>query len=98
MKNSATAITGRGMFTMRPANFGRHDKRISQKAMDQAMTRLVAPVVFSTLTRLGAALMPGTPPAGEAAELVGPDTGLDVLHIRAAPCCVIHLLTGRQHG
>jgi hypothetical protein len=49
------------MFTMRPANLGRHDKRISQKAMDQAMTRLVAPVVFSTLTRLGLALMPVTP-------------------------------------
>src|SRR5689334_9577454 len=30
LKNSAAAMTGRGMFTMRPANLGRHDKRISQ--------------------------------------------------------------------
>jgi len=61
LKNSAAAITGRGMFTMRPANFGRHDSRMSQKPMDQAINRLVAPVVFSMLTRLGAALMPGVP-------------------------------------
>jgi hypothetical protein len=34
---------------------------MSQKAIDHAMTRLVAPVVRSRLTRVGAALIPGTP-------------------------------------
>ena len=61
LKNSAAAITGRGMLTMRPANFGRQERTTSQAAIDQAMTRLAAPVVFSRLTRLGLALIPELP-------------------------------------
>ena len=100
LKNRAAAITGRGIFTMRPANFGRHDKRTSQQAMDQAITRLVAPVVFSTLTRLGLALMPGVPnkPPAEAAKPVRPHTGFDVSHIRATPSRIVHLLTSSQNA
>src|ERR1700722_4812772 len=61
LKKRVAAITGRGMLTMRLANLGRQERTMSQAAIDQAMTRLVAPLVFSTLTRLGLALIPLLP-------------------------------------
>jgi hypothetical protein len=88
LKNRAAAITGRGMLTMRPANFGRHDRRMNQRAMDQAMTRLVAPVVISTLTSVGAALIPGTP-SNPPTKLPSPSARM--------PAAMLHI-SGRRHA
>jgi hypothetical protein len=68
LKNNAAPITGRGMSTIMLANCGRHESTISQAAIDQATARLVTPVVFSSPTRLGLALIPGVPNAPPAAH------------------------------
>src|SRR5262249_59976238 len=60
--------TGRGMLTIKLENFGKQESRISHPAIDHAITRLVAPVVFSIPTRLGLALIPGVPKAPPTAQ------------------------------
>ena len=62
------------------------------------MTRLVAPVVISTLTSVGAALSLERQAADQAAEPVRPYAGCDVAHIGASPRGVVHLLASRQHA
>ena len=47
------------MLTIRLENFGKQASKTSHPAIAHAITRLVAPVVFSIPTRLGLALMPG---------------------------------------
>jgi hypothetical protein len=85
------------MLTMTPANFGRHDKRTSQKAIDQAMTRLVARGLFQAHKADGGAHARGSQQAAnEAAEPVGPNAGRDILHVRTSPARVADLLTGRE--
>src|SRR5215470_804603 len=68
LKNSAAAMTGRGMLTIRLENLGRQESTTSQPAIDHAMARLVAPVVFAIPTRLGLALIPGVPSAPPTAQ------------------------------
>ena len=51
------------MLMIRLENFGKQASTISNPAIAQAITRLVAPVVFSMPTKLGLALIPGAPKA-----------------------------------
>ena len=72
---------------------------MSQAAIDQAITRLVAPLIFEAdeaWTRAHSGASQQSP--NRAPKPIGANSRRDIAHVRAPPRGVVHLLTRRQHA